>query len=208
MANFIGGCNTGYESISDYRLYLDTSYTDVEFNSRVPNPIRFTELNNSYSPYSTTYPELGNFYTPKRTILDVISNNVNSKPFVDLISKYNLQSYLDSSTNKTQSQITAFVPVNGIDKLEQLIQSKPYRMENILKYHLVNYPILPVQLFNSINKVYSLFSGQNFTIGGDENNLWVIYPDNETVKNQILKVEKTDNGYVYYIQKPMLPYLY
>ena len=208
MSSFIGGTNNGYESISDYRLYLDLSYNDKEFNSDLYTPSYFTELSNNYTTYNKSYPTLGNFSNPKKTIYNELSTNNNL--FINLIDGIfpNLcKQYLNNSVN---NQITAFIPVN-IDNLENVFKNGNYRIENILKYHLIDYYILPVQLFNKINKIYTKFNNQYITIGGTNDELFILNPDNvnnKLYKNKILKTTKLDNGIIYYIDKPLIPYLY
>ena len=111
-----------------------------------------------------------------------------------------------STGTSLNDQITVFVPINNVDRIypDKLGQ----RVENVLKYHIVDYPILPVQLFNSINRIDTFLKPQFITIGGTDNELFILYPDNKSVKNKILATKKTDNGYIYYIDNPLTPYLY
>jgi uncharacterized surface protein with fasciclin (FAS1) repeats len=208
MSSFIGATNNGYEAISDYRLYLDLSLNDKEFNSNLYTPTYFTELSNSYTTYPQTYPTLGNFSNPINTIYNELSTTNNE--FVKLIDGIfpNLcKKHLNENVN---NQITAFIPVN-INNLTEVFKTGNYRIENILKYHLVDYYILPVQLFNKINKIYTKYDNQYITIGGTSEELYILNPDNinnKLYKNKILKTTKVDNGIIYYIDRPLIPYLY
>ena len=69
--NFQGGTFNGYESIAPYRLYLDLSWDDVEFQTLLLNPEFITETSNYQAPYQS-YGVVGNFNKPPIKIWDVI----------------------------------------------------------------------------------------------------------------------------------------
>jgi len=208
MSSFIGGTNSGYESISDYRLYLDLSLNDKEFNSNLYTPSYFTELTNNYSAYPQTYDTLGNFSNPINTIYNELSTTNNE--FINLIDDIFPTLCKKYLNNNVDIQITAFIPVN-INNLQEIFKTGNYRIENILKYHLIDYYIIPNQLFNKINKIYTKYDNQYITIGGTSEELYILNPDNvnnKLYKNKILKTTKVDNGIIYYIDRPLIPYLY
>jgi|694.fasta_scaffold110430_3 uncharacterized surface protein with fasciclin (FAS1) repeats len=208
MSSFIGATNNGYESISDYRLYLDLNLNDKEFATNLYTPTYFTELNNNISCYPQTYDTLGNFSNPINTIYNELKTQNNE--FVNLIDSIFPTLCSKHLNTETCNQITAFIPLN-INNLQNTFKNGNYRIENILKYHLVDYPILPVQLFNSINKIYTKYDNQYITVGGTQNELYILNRDiinSSNYKNKILKTLKVDNGIIYFIDKPLIPYLY
>jgi uncharacterized surface protein with fasciclin (FAS1) repeats len=205
MSSFIGGTNNGYESISDYRLYLDLSLTDKEFNTNLYTPSYFTEMSNNVNMYNT-YPTLGNFSNPVNTVYTELYKNNNK--FIELIDGIFPDLAKKHLNGNVDNQITAFIPVNGIEGLNDVFKSGNYRVENILKYHIIDYYILPVQLFNKINKIYTKYDNQYIIIGGTNNELFILNRENSKYKNKILKTLKVDNGIIYFIDKPLIPYLY
>ncbi len=209
MASFQGGTFSGYESISPYRLYLDLSFDDLEFKTSDPNPLFITETSNYLQPFQN-YPVVGNFSNPKLTIWDVLKSDTRTKDFSKLLEGYRLQNYLNNDGTRwnISEQITAFIPVNGIKDILYSIDTLPLRMENILQYHLINYYIQPVQLFNRINRIETLLKSQYLTIAGTAKDLYILKDNDRTYRNKILQTLKTDIGIIYFIEKPLIPYLY
>lgn len=198
------GTFQGYESIAPYRLYLDTSCNDIEFKTALPNPLFITEKSVE-KPTFESYGVVGNFYNPPRKIWDVISTNDKTKKFSDILKGYRVEHLLNGSVD---DQITLFVPVEDIDSILYNMQKFPYTMENILKAHMVNYPILPVQLFGQINRIESKLKTSYITILGTNDQLFIVHPNDRFYRNKILRTEKTDNGYIYYISRAIIPDLY
>ena len=78
MTSFIGASNSGYESISPYRLYLDLNTNDVEFNSGLISPLSFVDEKNQHYDYE----EINSFVPkPNRSTLGLIMSDNRFKDF-------------------------------------------------------------------------------------------------------------------------------
>ena len=202
--NYVGGYYNGYESIDKYRLYLDLSMTDQEFMTLQVDPLAISETM-SYQPNFQDYSVIGNFNNPPQKIWDVINNNKDTKKFADIIRGYRLEKLLNGELS---NQITAFIPVSDANDILYNLQTTVSSMEDILKYHIVDYPILPVQLFNTINRIETKFKPHYLTVFGTGNNLFIVKPSDRFYRNKILRTLKTDNGYIYFIEKPLIPSIF
>jgi uncharacterized surface protein with fasciclin (FAS1) repeats len=203
---YVGGYSGGYDSIAGYRLYLDLSSNDVEFETGYVNPLQIEAISEYHAP-NQMYQNLPN--TRVDNIWTTISSVPQSKAFSNLISKFGLENYINGDKTRwnMSEQMTMFVPVTNIEKILGSIQnSNTLRMEHILQCHLVNFPILPVQLFDGINRIETLYKGQNITIRGTENEMFIITPENINELNRIVSCKQTNNGMIYFIEKPLFPY--
>jgi uncharacterized surface protein with fasciclin (FAS1) repeats len=204
--NFIGGTQQGYEAMAPYRLYLDLSQNDVEFSTGLIDPLAISDLSNELPHNYQHYSVLGNFYKPPRKVLDIIKTNPDAVPFAQLIEGYRLQKLVDTPLD---NQITIFVPVNDINSISYNLQAYPdFSMEDILKYHIIDYPILPVQLFGQINRIFTRLPSQSLTIMGTDDQIIILSQRDRFYRNRILKSQRADNAMIYYIEKPLIPDLW
>ncbi len=194
MTSNIQGYNTDFSSIAEYRLYLDLSETDKEFRTNARIPTFYTEE-------MSEVPKYGNVsdYIPKKTMYEYIQENTNLKPFLKFIDYYGLGKHL-----QTHDQFTFFVPVKGLEEVINSISMNFLSAKDIVQYHSIKYPILPVQLIKRKYRIETEFGGQYINI----NNMIIVKEDDSTYSNRILQSIKTDNGLLYIIEKPLIPYVY
>lgn len=197
------GCTTtGYSSIAPYRLFLKPYEEDTEFMTGLANNFSIQEI---YRPDARMYARSHDFIpTPQNDNIGNLSKLSQCKPFLNFIFKYNLQDLLSQ-----QQGYTLFVPVNNVEILENVVQryGDILTPENVLKYHLIDYTILPIQLWNQIYRLKTRLGNQTITLKNtsvmtfnDELNLWE--------DNKILEYIPTDNGSLYLIERPLVPDVY
>src|ERR1700756_202152 len=136
MTTFQAGTNRDYSSIAGYRLYLDLSEDDKEFKTEKRIPTFYTE------EMSAT-PNYGNVaeYIPKKTIYDFMKEDVRLAPFLKFVDYYKLGKYL-----KDHTEFTFFAPVKGVEDVISSVEMTYLSAKDIVEYHSIKYPILPVQL--------------------------------------------------------------
>ncbi len=193
------GTFSAYESIAPYRLYLDLSLDDKEFNSGIINPLYYTENTNNNKIINNINDN---------TTYNIMSNNENLSEFKKFIDIYKFKNFLTGD-------FTLFIPINNfINDLFNTIKSTQIEPLNILKYHMIEYIITPMQMFNKKLKFQTKLRNNFFMVDGDNNNLKIRKRDTgdmnniKYINNKILQSIKTDNGYIYIIEKPLIPYIY
>jgi hypothetical protein len=196
MSAFQGGTSSGYQSIAPYRLYLDLSGDDKDFVSNVQNPLIFTEeLNTSQQ----TYLSINSFQTninSKTSSYSLISQNPLTKLFSKFIDFYNLKSQMND-------EFTLFVPIDSfMSTISYKIQTSPLNGLDIFNFHKLDYILTPVEIINLSTKLKTKYLDQTIFI----RNMNIII--NKESPNRILKSIQTDNGYIYIIERPLIPYLY
>jgi hypothetical protein len=196
MCSFIGGTNSGFESISPFRLYLDLSNGDKEFSSGL-EPISFIN-DNTLGHYD--------FNNVKDFKPDLYKSNIEyivetKNEFADILRWFHLGEMLVSDF-----EYTLFLPLD-ISDFKKMIINGTFTAKDILKAHLVNYPIIPYQLIDRKNRIDTKLEGHFiFT-----NSFSIMNSDFSSVNagsgsNKILESVKTDNGYIYVIEKTIIPY--
>jgi hypothetical protein len=198
MSTFQGSTVSAYEAISPYRLYLDLSSDDRDFSSNVKNPLVYSEESTSLS----TYNSIKNFHpSPDTSTYGIIRQFQNASIFKIFIDKFNL-------TSQMNGDFTLFVPINQMmDIINDKLKNTPLEALDIFNYHKLNYIIEPVQLINRIIRLQTKLRNQYITVS----NMKIIseaggIKDNNP--NKILQSIKTDNGYIYIIERPLIPYIY
>lgn len=196
------GTLSGYEGIASYRSYLDLSMNDIEFSTGLPNPLYFSEESVHHSSYGNktmNIPAYGG-YVRERGNYNLIKNNVTTSKFREFVDVYNLQSYLDSHRAST-----IFVPVDTQMKdLFAIVQSTALTPKDIINFHMLDYILEPVELYNRKLRIQPLLLGQTFLTKGTS----IINEHDDRSPNNIIQSIKTDSGYMYLIERPLVPYVY
>jgi uncharacterized surface protein with fasciclin (FAS1) repeats len=197
MTSFQGGTNSGYLSIGGYRL--NTQLFENEYEYMTDEPSIFTIQN--YMEKPIIYDHVNGFKPiEKNDNISVIQSIPECRPFLNFISKYNL---LD--TLMIQPDYTLFVPINQVDVLDKVVENYGEIVipQSLLKYHMVNYTILPIQLLDQIVRLETSLRNQTVTI---KNTSIMSFHDevNLLEDNKILKYIRTDNGSLYLINRPLV----
>jgi uncharacterized surface protein with fasciclin (FAS1) repeats len=189
MSSFQGGISSSYHSIAPYRLYLDLSLDDKEFMSNIQNPL--------YVPLETQYESLID-KSSCPTILSVLYKDTRMEQFKMFVETYNLQYLLEGD-------ITLFVPSNNsIQLLKNIIEYTVADPADILRYHILSYILTPVELFERKLRLQTKLRNQYFITDGPN----IINEFTENNPNKITDSIKTQNGYIYMVDKPLVPYIY
>jgi hypothetical protein len=112
-----------------------------------------------------------------------------------------LENYFD-----TQYDYTLFLPLD-CSIFKKIIREQYFSPTDLLKYHMVNFPITPIEIMNRIVRVDTELKNHFVLL----NSFSVLGYDTTSIKydttpNNILKSIKTNNGFVYIIEKMMTPY--
>lgn len=199
MSSFIGGYNTGYSSIAPYRLYLNLSEDDKEFATNAYSAIKLNE-DIYQKPDLTIIPDF--HVTNKNSLWGVIQSDVTLSKFVLFIKKFNLQRFLNDFDQSYNNQFTLFAPVNDyMDYLLQLIETTVLTPETILRYHMLDFPILPVEMMSRKLRIPTKMRNKYIVM----DNLKIVQENDNTFPNYVLSSQKTDNGYLYKLQYPLVP---
>jgi len=197
MTSFQGGTNSGYLSIGSYRLNTQLYESEYEFMSGLPS--NFTIQNTmEFKPiYDITKGFSPNEKNDNISIMQSIPECSN---FLKFITKYNLIDNL-----MIQPDYTLFVPINNIEILDNIVQKYGEIIipQNLLKFHMLNYTILPIQLLDQILRVQTSLRNQTITL--KKTSIMTHYDEvNLLEDNKILKYYKTDNGSLYLIDRPLI----
>ena len=201
MTSFQGGTNSGYLSASSYRLNTQLFEDEYEFMTSLPSV--FT-IQNNYN----TKPifDINKGFVPRETNdnISIMQKIPECNNFLRFIIKYNLQDILMS-----QSEYTLFVPIDHVQVLEDIVQKYGEIVipQNLLKYHIVNYTILPIQLLDQILKLETSLRNQTITL---KRSSIMTYHDevNLLEDNKIKNYYRTDNGSLYLIDRPLVYDIY
>ena len=197
MTSFQGGTNSGYLSIGSYRLNTQLYESEYEFMSGLPS--NFTIQNSiEFKPiYDITK---GFSPSEKNDNISIMQSIPECSNFLKFIAKYNL---IDVLT--IQPDYTLFVPINNVEILDNIVQKYGEIVipQNLLKFHMLNYTILPIQLLDQILRVQTSLRNQTITL--KKTSIMTHYDEvNLLEDNKILKYYKTDNGSLYLIDRPLI----
>ena len=201
MTSFQGGTNSGYLSASAYRLNTQLFEDEYEFMSGLPSI--FTVQNN----YNTKpIYDINRGFLPrnKNDNLTYMQKIPECNNFLKFIIKNNLQDIL-----MIQPEYTLFVPTNQVDILEDIVQKYGEIVipQDLLKYHMVNYTILPVQIIDQILKLETALRNQTITL--KRSSIMTYYDElNLFEDNKIKNYYRTDNGSLYLIDRPLVYDIY
>ena len=197
MTSFQGGTNSGYLSIGGYRL--NTQLFEDEYEYLTGDPSIFTIQN--YMEKKPIYDTVKGFKpTGKNDNITVMNSIPECRDFLNFILKHKL-----IDTLMIQPEYTLFVPISGVDVLDNIVQNYGEIVipQSLLKYHMVNNMIIPIQLLDQIFRVETSLRNQTVTI---KNTSIMTFHDevNLLEDNKILKYIKTDNGALYLIKRPLV----
>ena len=201
MTSFQGGTNSGYLSVGSYRLNTQLFEDEYEFMSGIPST--FT-IQNNYN----TKPifDINKGFTPRENNdnISIMQKLPECSNFLRFLIKYNLLDML-----MTQPEYTLFVPTNQIEVLDEIVQKygEIVTPQDLLKYHIVNYTILPVQMLDQILRLETSLRNQTITL---KRTSIMTYHDelNLLEDNKIRNYYRTDNGSLYLIDRPLVYDIY
>lgn len=202
MSTFQGGYSSAYEGIASYRSYLDLSMDDIEFSTGLKNPLYFSEesVHKSQYDHKTMNPPAFGGYAKGNGNYNLIKSNINITRFGEFIKLYKLQDYIDS-----HKASTIFVPINdNMKDLFSIVQTSSLTPKDIINFHTLDYILTPFELYNRNLRIQPLLLGQTFIT----KNTSIINEHDDRTPNNILQSIKTDSGYLYLIEKPLIPYVY
>jgi len=199
MSSFHGSTLSGYEGISPYRLYLDVSMDDRDFVGGAKNPLVYSENSigmENFNPVRVFKPQ------PETSTYGMMLGNTSTQLFCKFIETYNLQRQLSGD-------FTLFVPINNfMNIINDKLQSSRLEPLDIFNYHKLDYVLFPIQLFGKKIRLETKLRNQ-YILTNDmsimDDNTGV---DSGKIPNRILQSIKSDNGYIYIIEKPLIPYFY
>lgn len=196
MSSFQGSISSAYESISPYRLYLDLSMDDTEFMSNKKPIVYFNELK-PIPEHSVIKPFR---VRPEYSTFSILSRMNETKDFIHFINYFRLNHLFSGDLH---NEFTIFVPINeSMVYIQEAMRTSYYEPIDIAKYHVLPYTLLPEQIQgDNILKLKTLVPNEYIHIRNKE-----IAIDNQIIK--ILKTIQSDNGFVYIIDKPLIPYYY
>lgn len=207
MTSIQAGTDSGYGAISPYRLYLmisDLSTEDREFMTLKPSPLAIVDK-------SLNIGELDRVKEFMPTLSKTIYGNLLTDPrvrsYLKFIQMFRLQNYLNSV--EADDQITAFIPLADMSNFITLAQKGKIDPSKFLRSSIIKYPVLPIQLMGRTMRMES-FNHNHYILthspqGSDK--IFLIDEVSDQYPNQILQSIKTDNGYLYLIQRPIIPTL-
>lgn len=206
MASFQGGTCSGYEGIASYRSYLDLSMNDIEFSTGLRNPLYFSEKSTHHENFGRKTMEIPAYggYVAENSNYSIIRTNKNTNKFREFVELHKLQNYID-----THKASTIFVPVDsneptGVRDLFKLTQVTALTPKDVINFHTLDYILEPVELYNKILRIQPLLLGQTFLTKGTS----IINEHDDRSPNAILQSIKTKSGYMYLMERPLIPYLY
>lgn len=197
MTSFQGGTNSGYASIASYRLNTQLFENEYEYISGEPSifTIQDTiEKKPLYNLIKGFQPKI------KNDNVTIMENTPECRPFLEFVKKYNLVDML-----RIQPDYTLFVPIDSVNILEDVVEKYGEIVipENLLRYHMIDRSILPIQIIDQIFRIKTLLRNQSVTM---KNSSIMTYYDevNLLEDNKITKYIKTDNGSIYFINRPLV----
>lgn len=197
MTSFQGGTNSGYASIASYRLNTQLFENEYEYMSGEPSIFTIQDTLEKKPLYN-----LVNGFQPKikNDNVTIMENIPECKSFLNFIKKHNLVDML-----RMQPEYTLFVPIENVNILDDVVEryGEIAIPQNLLRYHILDRTILPIQIIDQIFRIKTLLRNQYVTI---KNSSIMTYYDevNLLEDNKITKYIKTDNGAIYFINRPLV----
>lgn len=216
------GTDTSFSSIDGIQLFLHlTSFQELDYASGLNWDTLQNYKEKGINPYDIKPLPI----PPKTTvtIYDVIKKDPNLSKFCSLVNDSGLVSLLDNSVGALgydSEKLTLFVPTN--DNFDLISQSlnlfRPYLTpKDIVKNHLVGIPLYWDEIKDRKNRIYSLYNHKS-----DNSIAYVLDGKNQIIVNQrtmnmniygifntcrIINYIETNNGNIYIIDKPIVPYM-
>jgi|688.fasta_scaffold200986_3 uncharacterized surface protein with fasciclin (FAS1) repeats len=201
MTSFQGGTNSAYLSIGSYRLNTQLFENEYEYMSDLPSVFTVQNNNEKKPLYDSVKGFLPNENNDNINFMKKIPD---CNSFLNFLVKYDLFDEL-----MIQQEYTLFVPVNDVFVLDEIVKKygEITNPKDLLKYHMINNAILPIQLLDQIIRYETRLRNQTFTI---KNTSIMTHVDelNLFEDNKILKYYKTDNGSLYLINRPLVHDIY
>lgn len=201
MTSFQGGTNSGYLSAGSYRLNTQLFEDEYEFMSGLPSLYTINNNMNTKPIY-----DISQGFKPRESMdnISFMQKLPECDSFLRFVNKYKLQDVL-----MQQPDYTLFVPITEVDVLDKIVQKYGEIVipQDLLKYHMINYTIVPIQLLDQITRIETKLKNQTLTF---KNTSVMTYYDelNLLEDNKILKYYKTDNGSLYLIKRPLVYDIY
>ena len=127
----------------------------------------------------------------------MIRNDNRIQQFREFIDKYDLQYYMNGD-------FTLFVPVDKLmGIIDDKLQTTSLNALDIFNYHKLDYVLLPIQIFDRKIRLQTKLRNQYILVS----NTSIISETSDRNPNRILSSIKTDNGYIYIIEQPLIPYV-
>jgi hypothetical protein len=159
--------------------------------------------------------------TPKGALLSTPFTMLKQLPFLssclELVNIVNYQNILNSYPN-----ITFFAFENSnenstiVNNFLSSYKNNPYYIKEFLKFHTLKFDLHPSQLVNKKMRLTTLCKS-NYIYADGTNNVLTIYVKHDELNNfsypnqyELIKVKswiKLDYGWLYIIEKPILPYI-
>ncbi len=182
--------------------------------------------------YFTTDLNTNNHETPRGSIYNMMKKNKYLSRFTETIDQLQLRQFFQASNPSAhENGLTVFAPINSnfelfdrcafdmgcshiTTNLDGRYSNVLDRKNNLIKYHVVNVPIYPEQLFNRIYRINTILKGNQLISDGFERttntrkgsmNLSVT-DAKRTVK--ILDVVEATNGFIYITEYPLTPHTF
>jgi hypothetical protein len=201
MTSFQGGTNSGYLSAGAYRLNTQLFEDEYEFMSGQPSIFTIQNNYNKQPIYDVTK---GFKPSEKNDNIALMEKLPECSNFLRFLIKYNLLDML-----MIQPEYTLFVPINKVDVLENIVQNYGEIVipQDLLRYHMVNYTILPIQIIDQILRLETSLRNQTITL---KRSSIMTYHDevNLLEDNKIRNYYRTDNGSLYLIDRPLVYDIY
>jgi uncharacterized surface protein with fasciclin (FAS1) repeats len=197
MTSFQGGTNSGYSSIASYRLNTQLFEDEYEYISGEPSVFTIQNTIEKKPLYGFV-----NGFQPnmKNDNISIMENTPECKPFLDFVKKHDLVEIL-----RIQPDYTLFIPIGNVDILDEIVDEygEIAIPQNLLKYHMIDRTILPIQIIDQIFRIKTLLRNQYITV---KNSSVLTHHDevNLLEDNKITKYIKTDNGSIYFINRPLV----
>lgn len=217
--------STNYQDIADFQLYLhltDNQERDFQTNFLWDTLQNYKEKG---IPINKIEEDLKSFPPLKRdvvTVLDVIKNDKRCTRFYDLVKVSQTENILDNTIGSfgiNRDKITIFVPTNDYFNLitQALNIFRPYLTpKDIVKNHMVGIPLYWEEIKDRKLRIYSEYKQEK-----DNSLSYLLDGKNQIIVNQrtmdisiepiintcrILNYIETNNGNVFIIDKPIVPY--
>ena len=201
MTSFQGGTNSGYLSVGSYRLNTQLFEDEYEFMSGLPSIFTIQNNTDKKPIYDVTK---GFLPRDKNDNISFMQKIPECSKFLRFLIKYNLLDIL-----LIQPEYTLFVPVNGVEILDDIVQKYGEIVipQDLLKYHMVNYTILPIQIIDQILRLETGLRNQTVTL--KRSSIMTHYDEvNLLEDNKIRNYYRTDNGSLYLIDRPLVYDIY
>jgi hypothetical protein len=200
---------SNFQSLAPYRDNLDLSYDDEEFSSGVRNPLYVADISAQSQDYGDVQEvvlrqlpasvcDRDIAVRDNYSFYSLLKHDPNLSGFKAFIDHYDYSDYLNQ-------QQTVFVPVNAMMRdLVKRIEQEQILPFDVLKFHVLNYVLVPDHIKDRTVRVQTALRDQHFLI----KDMAVISEGYIKDVNKIIGYYQTDNGMAYILERPLFPYVY